>query len=78
MTHDTDTVHVRSVVDDVPAAARFYATYLGFVRLDGVGRATLHLLRSSPTDIVPRPGGKQILLEDPAGNPVELFEAARR
>jgi catechol 2,3-dioxygenase-like lactoylglutathione lyase family enzyme len=25
-------------------------------------------------DIVSGPGGKQILLEDPAGNPVELFE----
>src|SRR5512139_3886481 len=27
-------------------------------------------------DIVVGPGGKQILLEDPDGNPVELFEAA--
>ena len=26
-------------------------------------------------DIVSGPGGKQILLEDPDGNPVELFEA---
>ena len=29
-------------------------------------------------DIVLGPGGKQILCEDPAGNVVELFEAARR
>jgi len=28
-------------------------------------------------DIVTGPGGKQILLEDPAGNVVELFEPAR-
>jgi catechol 2,3-dioxygenase-like lactoylglutathione lyase family enzyme len=28
-------------------------------------------------DIVTGPGGKQILLEDPDGNPVELFEARR-
>ena len=28
-------------------------------------------------DIVTGPGGKQILVEDSAGNPVELFEAAR-
>ena len=28
-------------------------------------------------EIVVGPGGKQILLEDPDGNPVELFEAAR-
>jgi catechol 2,3-dioxygenase-like lactoylglutathione lyase family enzyme len=27
-------------------------------------------------DIVSGPGGKQILLEDPAGNPIELFEPA--
>jgi catechol 2,3-dioxygenase-like lactoylglutathione lyase family enzyme len=27
-------------------------------------------------DVVTGPGGKQILLEDPAGNPVELFEPA--
>ena len=27
-------------------------------------------------DIVTGPGGKQILLEDSAGNPIELFEAA--
>jgi hypothetical protein len=25
-------------------------------------------------DIVTGPGGRQILLEDPAGNPVELFQ----
>jgi catechol 2,3-dioxygenase-like lactoylglutathione lyase family enzyme len=28
-------------------------------------------------DVVTGPGGSQILLEDPAGNPVELFEPAR-
>ena len=28
-------------------------------------------------DIVTGPGGKQILLEDPDGNPIELFEARR-
>jgi catechol 2,3-dioxygenase-like lactoylglutathione lyase family enzyme len=27
-------------------------------------------------DVVTGPGGKQILLEDPAGNPVELFQPA--
>ena len=29
------------------------------------------------SEVVVGPGGKQILLEDPDGNPVELFEAAR-
>ena len=28
-------------------------------------------------DVVSGPGGKQILIEDPDGNPVELFEARR-
>ena len=27
-------------------------------------------------DILKGPGGKQILIEDPSGNPIELFEAA--
>jgi catechol 2,3-dioxygenase-like lactoylglutathione lyase family enzyme len=29
-------------------------------------------------DIVRGPGGAQVLIEDPSGNPVELFEPARR
>jgi catechol 2,3-dioxygenase-like lactoylglutathione lyase family enzyme len=29
-------------------------------------------------DIVTGPGGAQILLDDPAGNPVELFQPAKR
>jgi hypothetical protein len=28
-------------------------------------------------DIVAGPGGSQILLDDPSGNPIELFEPAR-
>jgi len=32
----------------------------------------------SRNDIVTGPGGKQILLEDPAGNPIELFQPADR
>src|SRR4051812_36229613 len=125
MTQDTDTVHVRYMVEDVPAAVRFYTTYLGFTPLANqnpafadVKRGNLRLLLSSPAssagrpmpdgrqpapggwnrihllvddieaevnrlrgagvtfrnDIVTGPGGKQILLEDPSGNPVELFQ----
>ena len=29
-------------------------------------------------EIISGPGGQQILLEDPSGNPVELFQPARR
>jgi len=123
----TETVHVRYLVDDVPAAMAFYTKHLGFtVQADmapafaSVTRGALRLLLSGPTssagrpmpdgakpgpggwnrihlivpdiavevtrlraagvrfrnDIVSGPGGKQILLEDPAGNPIELFQAA--
>ena len=29
-------------------------------------------------DIVGGPGGRQILLDDPSGNPIELFQPATR
>jgi catechol 2,3-dioxygenase-like lactoylglutathione lyase family enzyme len=29
-------------------------------------------------EVLDGPGGRQILCEDPSGNPIELFEAARR
>jgi catechol 2,3-dioxygenase-like lactoylglutathione lyase family enzyme len=48
------------------------------VEVDDVA-ATAETLRTSGVvfrnDVVSGPGGRQILLEDPAGNPVELFEA---
>jgi hypothetical protein len=28
-------------------------------------------------DIVTGPGGAQVLIEDPSGNPIELFQSAR-
>ena len=30
------------------------------------------------SEVVSGPGGKQIVLDDPSGNPIELFEPARR
>jgi catechol 2,3-dioxygenase-like lactoylglutathione lyase family enzyme len=30
------------------------------------------------SDIVTGPGGSQIVLDDPSGNPIELFQPARR
>ena len=129
MIQDTDTVHVRYMVDDVTAAVHFYTTHLGFTLLTNyapafadVRRGYLRLLLSGPTssagrpmpdgkqpgpggwnhihllvddidaevarlrgagvafrnDVVTGPGGKQILLEDPSGNPVELFQPAAR
>jgi hypothetical protein len=43
--------------------------------------ATVHSLRGEGVhfrnDIVTGVGGKQIMLDDPSGNPVELFEPTR-
>jgi catechol 2,3-dioxygenase-like lactoylglutathione lyase family enzyme len=129
MIHDTDTVHVRYMVDDVGTAVSFYATQLGFTLLTNQGpafadvkRGNLRLLLSGRTssagrpmpdgrqpgpggwnrihllvddidaevarlrgagvsfrnDVVTGPGGKQILLDDPSGNPIELFQPAAR
>ena len=128
MIQDTDTVHVRYMVEDVGAAVAFYTTHLGFTVLTNFGpafadvkRGNLRLLLSGPAssagrpmpdgrrpgpggwnrihllvddvdaevarlraagvsfrnDVVSGPGGKQILLDDPSGNPIELFEPAR-
>ena len=68
---------VRYLVDDVDAALAFYAT-LGFALTERwgppfaiVARAGAHF-RCEP---VAGPGGRQVLVDDPPGNPVELFEA---
>ena len=129
MIQDTDTVHVRYMVEDVGAAVAFYTTHLGFTVLTNFGpafadvkRGNLRLLLSGRTssagrpmpdggqpgpggwnrihllvddidaevarlrgagvrfrnDVVTGPGGKQILLDDPSGNPIELFQPAGR
>jgi catechol 2,3-dioxygenase-like lactoylglutathione lyase family enzyme len=122
-------VSVRYIIDDVPAAVRFYTTLLGFtvehdaspafvsVVRDGVrlllsgdgssgkrpladgrrqapgGWNRLHLevadieaevarLRTAgvtfrTNEIVTGPGGAQVILDDPSGNPVEVFQSRR-
>jgi catechol 2,3-dioxygenase-like lactoylglutathione lyase family enzyme len=74
-----DMVSVRYMVDDVQAAIDFYATHFGFAVRSLA--AEVSRLReagvSFRNDIVTGPGGSQIVLEDPAGNPVELFQPAR-
>ena len=83
-------VNVRYMVDDVDTAVDFYTTQFGFtVRTNfapafaDVVRGNLRLLLSGPTSSAgrpmpdgrrPAPGGSQILLDDPSGNPIELFQ----
>jgi catechol 2,3-dioxygenase-like lactoylglutathione lyase family enzyme len=119
-------VSIRYMIDDVPAAVRFYTTVLGFtmehdaspafvaVSRDGVqlllsgegssgkrsladgrrqvpgGWNRIHLrvtdleaevkrLQAAgvpfrTSEIVTGPGGAQVIIEDPSGNPIELFE----
>lgn len=71
-------VHVRYMVDDVEAAVAFYTTHLGFELLSNDLAAEVERLRSAGltfrNEIVKGPGGSQSLLDDPAGNPVELFQ----
>ncbi len=87
-----DMVSIRYMVDDVQAAVDFYARYFGFTvrsaalpAFADVARGNLRLLLSAPGSSAgrpmpdgrrPGPGGSQILLEDPSGNPVELFQPA--
>jgi catechol 2,3-dioxygenase-like lactoylglutathione lyase family enzyme len=50
------------------------------IEVDNLSELVERLRRDSATfrnDIVKGPGGKQILLDDPDGNPIELFEARR-
>jgi catechol 2,3-dioxygenase-like lactoylglutathione lyase family enzyme len=122
-------VSVRYIIEDVPAAVRFYTTLLGFtvehdaspafasIVRDGVrlllsgdgssgkrpladgrtqvpgGWNRVHLevadlgaevarLRAAgvafrTNEIVSGPGGLQVILDDPSGNPVELFQSRR-
>lgn len=119
-------VSVRYMIDDVPAAVKFYTTLLGFtVELDAspafasVSRGGVRLLLSGEgssgkrtlpdgrrqvpggwnrihlevsdlegeverlraagvpfrtNEIVTGPGGAQIIIDDPSGNPIELFQ----
>lgn len=121
-----ETVNVRYMVDDVPAAVDFYVKHLGFTEVlntpvfADIRRGQLRLLVSGPessagrpmadgeqpgpggwnrihlifddlqaeidrlraegvpfrNDVVVGPGGSQILIQDPSGNLIELFQPA--
>src|SRR3954466_12201875 len=68
MLQDTDSVHVRYMVEDVGAAVTFYTTHLGFTLLTNFGpafadvkRGNLRLLLSGRTSSAgrPMPDGRQ-------------------
>jgi hypothetical protein len=69
------TVNVRYMVDDVETAVTWYTTHLGFTPLSNAAPAFADVTRGR-NDIVSGPGGSQILIEDPSGNLVELFQPA--
>jgi hypothetical protein len=53
----------------------------GDVRAEAADSAEVDRLRSAGVsfrnEIISGPGGQQILLDDPSGNPIELFQPAR-
>ena len=67
------TVSVRYIVDDVDAAIAFYCENLGFTEVMHPAPAGARFRNEIVTGV----GGQQILVEDPSGNPVELFEPTR-
>jgi hypothetical protein len=86
-----DLVSVRYMVDDVREAIDFYTRQFGFeLRMSAlpafadVIRGRLRILLAGPQSSAGRPmpdgrkPGQQILLEDPSGNPIELFQPAER
>ena len=57
-----------------PDARRLEPLLLEVADLDATGRRVARGGRRSATTIVDGVGGKQIMLDDPSGNPVELFQ----
>ncbi|HEX3736352.1 MAG TPA: VOC family protein [Solirubrobacterales bacterium] len=71
-------VSVRYIVDDVDRAIDFYTEHLGFEEVMHpaptfamLRRGELRFVLSAPGG---GPGGGQVIVEDPAGNPIELFQ----
>jgi catechol 2,3-dioxygenase-like lactoylglutathione lyase family enzyme len=72
---------VRYIVDDVGAAIESYCGLLGFQEVM-YPAPTFAMLAADGWRALPqrnrrRDGGRQVLVEDPAGNLVELFQRTR-
>jgi catechol 2,3-dioxygenase-like lactoylglutathione lyase family enzyme len=63
---------------DAPAPGGWNRFQLEFADLEKTVKALRAKGCRFRSEIIQGNGGKQILLEDPSGNPVELFEPARR
>lgn len=66
------TVSVRYIVNDIDAAISFYTRHLGF-SVHMHPNDTFAMLTRDDLRLV-GVGGKQVIADDPSGNPVELFE----
>lgn len=80
---DHEIVSVRYLVDDVQASISFYTDLLGFEVLTSAARQPSPMSNGGTfagamfrNPIVKGPGGHQILLQDPSGNFIELFQPA--
>ena len=69
-------VDVRYMVDDVDDAVACYTTHFGFELRSSAAPAFADVIRGRLRLLPSGPGGRQILLDDPAGNPVGLFQPA--
>lgn len=72
----TEMVNLRYMVDDVAAATDFYTGHFGFSLQTSVLPAFADVTRGNPRLLLAGTGGSQILVQDPAGDVVELFQAA--
>jgi predicted enzyme related to lactoylglutathione lyase len=64
-------VNVRYMVNDVQESIDFYTEHFAFELRSSAAPAFRN-------EIVTGPGGRQILIDDPSGNPIELFQPARK
>lgn len=69
-------VNVRYMVGDVEEAVAFYTTHFGFEVRSDAAPAFADVVRGNLRLLLSGPGGQQILLEDPSGNPIEIFQPA--
>jgi catechol 2,3-dioxygenase-like lactoylglutathione lyase family enzyme len=69
--------NVRDLVHDVDAALAFYTGPLGFELAQRWRPPFAMVRRGDLTLWLSGPGGRQLVVDDPSGNPVELFEPQR-